>query len=707
MEEEVIRNKSGQGSRTKNAASSAKNRSKSFSTQIPLLHNIFDEIPEAILFTDDTGHIQYMNKAAVSMLGKPKGFLEPEEWPQKFGLYLDDGMVQYPGQKLPLMRTLQGEIISEEELILRNYGDQKGKWISMSATPIKSENGSIEGARVFIRDITNRKQIEASREKQAQRMETLYELTKVITEAGNELNNITQKVTKFIAEVVGDVSTISLLDASHEKLIVTAFYDTNPTGQALLRKLLDANTEHVGNQSLSSGVVKSGEPLLIPSIQPEQLQAVTLPELKEYVDKIGIESILIVPLMGRSGVLGTITVSKHRGQKAYNIDDQSFLTDIAYRTGLAIENCRLFDSLRAEISEKLHVEEALKISEERFRSIFNSTALGIKVLDLNGSILQFNPAFQKMLGYNEAEIVGRHFYDFIYPEDAIRVAKLFQDFIKGSNNIFIRSEHRLIDCENSLLWVKSIYTIVNKGDENDEPAFIVAMLENITDQKRMELEVTELNSRLQGSMELERLRLAQELHDNPMQSLYTAIYRIEELRKSADIHMTVALEEVTKDIQKVLQDLRFTAKELRPPSIFNFGLENAIRSYADDILEKHPGLQIRLSLAHDRQLLPEKVRLALFRVLQQALMNVIRHAEATEVEVKFSFDVEQAYLEISDNGKGFEVPRNWIEFVRKGHYGLAGAAERVNALGGFLKVESQPGNSTTIYVMIPWTDATD
>ena len=85
------------------------------------------------------------------------------------------------------------------------------------------------------------------------------------------------------------------------------------------------------------------------------------------------------------------------------------------------------------------------------------------------------------------------------------------------------------------------------------------------------------------------------------------------------------------------------------------------------------------------------MRLALFRVFQQSLTNVLRHAEATEVQVRFSFDAEEAHLEISDNGKGFEVPANWIEFVRQGHYGLAGAAERVSALGGTLTVESRTG----------------
>src|SRR5574341_2104359 len=206
-------------------------------------------------------------------------------------------------------------------------------------------------------------------------------------------------------------------------------------------------------------------------------------------------------------------------------------------------------------------------------------------------------------------------------------------------------------------------------------------------------------------MELERLRLAQELHDNPMQALYSAIYRIEELRTRADPELRTALENVNNDIRSVLQGLRATAKELRPPTIFNFGLENAIRSHADDFAEKHPDVKISLSLAHDRQLLPERVRLALFRVFQQSLMNVLRHSEATQIQVRFSFDAEEARLEISDNGKGFEVPSNWIEFVRQGHYGLAGAAERVNALGGAFKVESQPGNSTIVRAVIPWKDA--
>ena len=461
--------------------------------------------------------------------------------------------------------------------------------------------------------------------------------------------------------------------------------------------------EYDHDQTLGGSVIRSGEPLLLPFISPEQVKALTLSDLGEYIQEFGIESILMVPLVGRSGKLGMISLSRNRGSKPFNMEDQSFLTDVAYRVVLAIENCRLFDSLRTEISERLSAKRDLEMSQERFRSIFESVTLGIKVLDLEGNILQTNSAFQEMLGYAEDELAGRHFHHFLYPDDVGRALKLFRD-VKNKGVSSFRFEHRTVHKDKSIVWARTFFTVVKRNGGDDGPAFVAGIVENITEQKRLELEMAELKDRLQNSMELERLRLAQELHDNPMQVLYSASYRIEELRTKVDPELSESLKGVKDIIQTVLQDLRATAKELRPPTIFSFGLENAIRSHAYDVQEKHPEIQIHLSLAHDQQSLPDNVRLALFRVLQQALANVIRHAEATEVHIRFSFDAEEAHLEISDNGKGFEVPANWIDFVRQEHFGLAGAAERVSAFGGVLNVESQPGKSTAVKVTIPWND---
>jgi PAS domain S-box-containing protein len=706
MEEKLVMAKSGKVNQKKQTPTT-KYQPAELDQQTVASQKLFDAIPLAIVSVDWDGQIQYMNRTAQSLLGEPDKKIKLEEWPQRFGLYLDDGLVPFPEQKLPLLRALRGETVEDvEEIVLRKNGDENRTWIAMSAEILKDENGNVEGAIALISDITYRKQIELSREKQIRRTEAIYRLSRALAEAGHDLNKITRLAVDFAANEIGDFSLLTLLNSTGDKLRITAFHDTSSTGQALLRKFIVPGSEYDPSQSLSGGVLGSGEPVLIPLISPEQLRAISLPDLQEFIREIGIKSVLIVPLVGRSGVVGTMNVMRHRESKPLNVEDQSFLTDTAYRIALAIENCRLFESLHSEITERLSAKQALDMSEARFRSIFEFTTVGIKVLDLEGKILQTNYAFQSMIGYTEEELVGNLFYKFLHPEDVHRASKLFHD-AKVNGASYFRFEHRALHKDKSIVWVKTIFTVIKDTKDGQRPAFVVGILENITDQKRIELEMAELNSRLQNSMELERLRLAQELHDNPMQSLYSAIYRIEELRGAANPELKEALGDVKQHIQNVLQDLRATAKELRPPTIFNFGLENAIRSHANDILEKHPNLSIYLSLAHDRQILPEKVRLALFRIFQQSLANVLRHAKATEVHVRFSFDAEEAHLEITDNGTGFEVPYNWIDFVRQGHYGLAGSAERANALGGVFKVQSKPGSSTTIQVTIPWKDSTD
>ena len=707
MEEKSVMTKSGKVDKKKRTTTTTKYQRANVDPQTIASQKLFDALPLAIISVDWKGQIQYMNRAAKSLLGEPDEQLKLEEWPEKFGLFLDDGMVPFPEQKLPIIRALRGEAVEDaEEIVLRKNEGENKTWIAMSAEILKDENGNIEGAIALIRDITYRKQIELSRENHVRRTEALYRLSRAIAEAGNDLNKITHLAVDFTANEIGDFSLLTLLNSNGDKLRITAFHDTSSTGQALLRKFIVPGEEYEPTQSLSGGVIKSGEPVLIPSIPPEQLKAISLPAFQEFIHEVGIKSVLIVPLVGRSGVVGTMNVMRHRDNRPLNVEDQSFLTDTAYRIALAIENCRLFESLHSEITERLSAKRALDMSEARFRSIFEFTTVGIKVLDLEGKILQTNYAFQSMIGYTEEELVGHHFYKFLHHEDVPRAAKLFRD-VKVHGTPYFRFEHRAVHKDKSIVWVKTIFTVIKDANDDQRPAFIVGILENITDQKRIEAEMAELNSRLQNSMELERLRLAQELHDNPMQSLYSAIYRIEELRGPADPEFKEALGDVKQHIQNVLQDLRATAKELRPPTIFNFGLENAIRSHATDVLEKHPNLSIYLSLAHDRQILPEKVRLALFRIFQQSLANVLRHAKATEVHVRFSFDAEEAHLEITDNGTGFDVPHNWIDFVRQGHYGLAGSAERANALGGVFKVQSNPGSSTTIQVTIPWKDSTE
>jgi PAS domain S-box-containing protein len=671
------------------------------SEQTASFPRIFDALPVAVIMVNLKGSIQYMNRMAMEILGEPNKRLKLEDWPKQFGLYLDDGRLLYPAEKLPLVRALKGEGVEEpEEVLLRRSEDVPGTWLSLSTEVLRDDQGNITGGLAILRDITYRKQIENSRERQMKRIEALYRLSHIIAEAGNSLDETIRLASSFPAEEIGGMSVLTLLTDTKNDLKIASFHDADPTRQALLRKHLILETEYPLSDGLEGEVMKSGEPLLIPSISPEQLQAMSLPLFREVIAEVGIKSVLIVPLVGRTGVLGAIHLYRYKDAKPFSTGDQSFLTDISHRLGLAVENCRLFESLREEITRHLSTKQALAISEERFRSIFESVTLGIKVLDLDGIILQTNSSFREMLGCGEEEMAGKPFYDFVHPEDSVRAAMLFQD-VKNKGVSSFRFEHRILSKDNSIVWAKTFFTVVRRSEEAKEVVLVVGIVENITEQKRRELEMAELKERLQNSMELERLRLAQELHDNPMQTLYSASYTLQELRSKADPKTAETLNKIKDMIQDVLHSLRATSKELRPPTLSSFGLENAIRSHAQDFQEQHPHIKVHLSLAHDRQMLPDNVRLALFRVLQQALVNVIRHAEATEVHIRFLFDAEEVQLEVSDNGKGFQVPNTWIDLVRQEHYGLAGAAERVSAIGGVLNVESQPGSSTTVRATIP------
>lgn len=234
-----------------------------------------------------------------------------------------------------------------------------------------------------------------------------------------------------------------------------------------------------------------------------------------------------------------------------------------------------------------------------------------------------------------------------------------------------------------------------------------ALEAEIAHRQQVQRELAEVQRRLLDRAEKERLELAQDLHDGPMQDLYGLIYQLADIKDQIqDSGLSAGLAACTGSAEQIVDALRTIAGELRPPTLAPYGLERAIRSHAGQFAIAHPGLSVFLELEPDDQALPERVRLALFRIYQIALTNVIRHAEARRVEVGFSVRGSTATLWIKDDGRGFQVPERWFEFAHQGHLGLAGAAERAEALGGSFEVHSLPGQGTTLKVLIPLAEKT-
>jgi PAS domain S-box-containing protein len=381
-------------------------------------------------------------------------------------------------------------------------------------------------------------------------------------------------------------------------------------------------------------------------------------------------------------------------QKADDLDTSLTLSTFYDETGKPV----LLLWLLRDMTERRRAMAALNASERRFRTVFNEASLGIVLLDLDGKIVRANRAFQEMLGYDELELYNRELAALACPDDAAigNVSLMLQDNRQG--HFFI--ENRLQRRDGQYIWTGIALSALS--NEHGQVQYAMAMIENITAEKQAAADLSEMRRRLLENGETERLRLAQELHDGPTQDLYAAAFRMSNISDQIpDPTQQNNIKDLQDMLKQVANTLRDIVGELRPPTIANLGLERAIRSHADRLAEQHPELELKLHLTRDGQALLPHTRLAFFRIYQQCMSNILRHAQASQAVVAFHVNEKEVSLDIWDNGKGFILPGKWVDLLREGHYGLAGIAERVEALGGEFRVETKPGAGTLVHVAAP------
>lgn len=200
--------------------------------------------------------------------------------------------------------------------------------------------------------------------------------------------------------------------------------------------------------------------------------------------------------------------------------------------------------------------------------------------------------------------------------------------------------------------------------------------------------------------EAERVRTAQDLHDGPLQDLHALRMHLALLARGADDGRRVALGEAADEAQRVVTELRRVAEDLRPPALGPFGLAAALRAFVDRSAGRHVDTRVALDLDDDGQALPGPVRLALFRIAQEAVTNAAKHAAASTIRVVLRLGPDAVTLSVEDDGSGYAVPDDLSAPTAPGHYGLVGMAERAEAIGAALAVESRPGGGTRVHVEV-------
>lgn len=205
------------------------------------------------------------------------------------------------------------------------------------------------------------------------------------------------------------------------------------------------------------------------------------------------------------------------------------------------------------------------------------------------------------------------------------------------------------------------------------------------------------------AQEDERQRLARELHDDTLQSIIALKQRVQLAQKNAsDEDSQQSLQELATIAEQTIENLRRTAKALRPVYLEDLGLVTALEMLARET-ESGSKVKVKFQNYGQEKRLAAPVELALYRMAQEALNNVARHAQATEAELRIYFEHDKIEMRVSDNGVGFEAPNTPADFVPSGHFGLLGMYERADLIGAGLTIRSAPGEGTQLTIQLSQT----
>jgi two-component system, NarL family, sensor histidine kinase DegS len=199
------------------------------------------------------------------------------------------------------------------------------------------------------------------------------------------------------------------------------------------------------------------------------------------------------------------------------------------------------------------------------------------------------------------------------------------------------------------------------------------------------------------AQEAERKRIARELHDDTIQSLVVVSRKLADLSSGSSAYSAA---DIREEVRKIIEGVRHFSQELRPSILDDLGLVPAVQWLASN-LQNSENTEIEIEVYGSKRQIPQDSELMLFRIIQEALNNIGKHARATKVLIKLEYSSNQIKVTIQDNGEGFEMPHKVSDFARSDKFGLIGIRERIQLLGGSLKIETQKGKGTTIIIEVP------
>ena len=329
---------------------------------------------------------------------------------------------------------------------------------------------------------------------------------------------------------------------------------------------------------------------------------------------------------------------------------------------------------------------ALRQSEERYRSLVENAKDVIYTLSPDGTITSLNPCFETITGWLPSDWLGKPFAPLVHLDDRPVAVDIYQRALRGETPPIFELRIQVKSSE----YIQGEFTntpLIKEGDV----VGVLGIARDITDRKRAK----EALQRLNQTLEDEAKRIAHALHDEAGQLLASVHIAVDVVARELPARARVRLERVKDLLNQAEEQLRRLSHELRPTILDNLGLRPALEFLAQGV-SRRTGLSITVEGGTEGRL-ASSVETALYRLVQEALNNVTRHAQAKCVTVRLQRDARVIRCTIGDDGVGFDVTSVFARKREQG-LGLIGMRERVNSVGGTLQIISAPGGGTTIAV---------
>jgi len=348
------------------------------------------------------------------------------------------------------------------------------------------------------------------------------------------------------------------------------------------------------------------------------------------------------------------------------------------------------------------LEEAMKnleLSQQNYEELFANASDAIWIHDIEGNIILANKAFEKLTGYSISELTGKNVREFLPPE-ALTLAKQVKDRLLRGEAMEHRYEQRSIKKDGSEAIIQVATRLIVSDSKSQT---FQNMARDVTEERRLQENLEFYLREVLRAQEAERKRLAFALHDDTAQLVLVLSHRIHNLASQTTNYLPQELrnelEKLYELSQQTYEGIKRYAQALRPRILDDLGLVPALKWLVQELTEL-TGIKVEVKTSTIPQLPPE-IQLVLFRVAQEALNNIYRHAEASEASLTLEYQEGKVKMTINDNGKGFDLPQQLSDFAGRGKLGLTGMVERARLIGGELEVSSQIGKGTKIIVKSP------